>query len=186
MAGVRRATQHSSGDDELRLGTEGASRWVWRGGSSVSIRTFAARRKITSIGATSPRARGPSAIPFRHAAAGRQRCTASSAWRPDDGRVKTSLEGRRTSRLGEEGRRGAFPRVFSAGRKCFGGLRFCFLHIKQIAASDVRCEDRGRIPVEKRRECNAVDEGSVPPQTCRRRCPHRLQTPSASMPRRSC
>ena len=39
---------------ELRGGTEGASRWVWRGGSSVRPRTFAARQKITSTGATSP------------------------------------------------------------------------------------------------------------------------------------
>ena len=51
---------------------------------------------------------------------------------------------------------GAFPRVFSAGRKGFGGLRFCFLHIKQIVASSVRHDHVRRIPVEKRRGVNAV------------------------------
>ena len=42
---------------------------MWRGGSSEWPRTFAARRKITPTGASSPRARGPSALAFVHAAA---------------------------------------------------------------------------------------------------------------------
>ena len=40
------------GHDECRDGRGGASGRVWRGGSSVSPRTFAARRKITLTGAT--------------------------------------------------------------------------------------------------------------------------------------
>ena len=129
----------------------GVERWFERKASDLR----GERRKITPTGALSPWGWAPTALAFRHTAARRQRCTASSAWRQMMVESKTSLEGRRTSRLGEEGRRGAFPRVLSAGRKCFGGLRFCVLHIKQIAASRVRCRkfaiSKGKIPVEKRR-----------------------------------
>ena len=57
------------GDDERVALSGGAFRWVWRGGSSVSPRTFAARRKITPTGATSPWGRAPSAFAFGGAAA---------------------------------------------------------------------------------------------------------------------
>ena len=54
---------HASGHDERAALSGGASRWVLRGGSSESTRTFAARRKITSIRATSPWGRAPSHPP---------------------------------------------------------------------------------------------------------------------------
>ena len=57
----------------------------------------------------------------------------------------------------EERTHGAFPGVLSAGRKRFGALRFCFLHIKQIAASGVRHDHVRGLPVKKRREDNAVE-----------------------------
>ena len=69
LVGVRRVCLHATRTCELRGGTEGASRWVWRGGSTESTRTFAAGLNITSIGATSLWGRTPSAIAFRHAAA---------------------------------------------------------------------------------------------------------------------
>ena len=66
------------------------------------------------------------------------------------GKAGENVEGRRMSffgifdlPFGLKGQCGTFLGVLSAGPKCFGGLRFCFLHIKQIAASGVRCDHEG-------------------------------------------
>ena len=61
-------------------------------------------------------------------------------------RVSNTEEGTSSAFHGLTRKCGAFPRVFSAGRKGFGGLRFCFLHIKQIVASRVRCDLEGQNP----------------------------------------
>ena len=81
------------GHDECRDGRGGTSGGVWRGGSSVSPRTFAARRKITSTGAKSPWGRWPTALAFDSAAASPPAAPGVAQWALRDGSPKKSEEG---------------------------------------------------------------------------------------------
>ena len=97
----------------------GVERWFERKQSDLR-----AEAKTTSTGAASPWGRAPHPPP--RLATARHAASAAPPLRhepQDDGRVKTSPEGRRTTSLGEEGRRTthvAFHGVLSAGRKRFG------------------------------------------------------------------